>query len=56
MPRDQSEILLASDPGLGDCWFAYLALAPDSVIDYQVEGEPDHPSHLAMIVTRSQTP
>ena len=30
---EQSEILISSEPNLGNAWLAYLALAPMSVID-----------------------
>jgi hypothetical protein len=30
---DHTEVLVASEPNLGDQWLAYLALAPGSVID-----------------------
>lgn len=31
--------LLRSEPGLGERWFAYLALAPDSVVEDLCEGQ-----------------
>ena len=30
---EQAEVLVSSEPKLGDAWLAYLALAPISVID-----------------------
>ena len=30
---EQAEVLVSSEPNLGDSWLAYLALAPISVID-----------------------
>jgi hypothetical protein len=30
---EQAEVLICSEPNLGDSWLAYLALAPISVID-----------------------
>ena len=30
---EQNEVLISSEPNLGEAWFTYLALAPISVID-----------------------
>ena len=30
---EQAEVLISSEPKLGDSWLAYLALAPSSVLD-----------------------
>ena len=35
-----AEGLIDSEPGLGDAWLAYMALAPESVIDELMEQEP----------------
>jgi hypothetical protein len=36
---DQADSLLESEPGLGDHWFAYLALAPNGVVNDLTTGE-----------------
>ena len=33
IPPEQAEVLVSSEPKLGDSWLAYLAQAPVSVID-----------------------
>jgi hypothetical protein len=35
---EQAEVLVSSEPNLGDRWLAYLALAPGSVIDDLIWG------------------
>jgi hypothetical protein len=36
---EQAEVLVSSEPKLGDRWLAYLALAPGSVIDDLIRGD-----------------
>ena len=39
VPTEQAEVLVSSEPKLGDRWLAYLALAPGSVIDDLIRGD-----------------
>ncbi len=41
MDGGRAEGLLAMEPGLGDCWLVYLALAPASVVDDLLSGPTD---------------
>jgi hypothetical protein len=36
---EQTEVLVSSEPRLGDRWLAYLALAPGPVIDDLIRGD-----------------
>ncbi|ODU00505.1 MAG: hypothetical protein ABS79_03210 [Planctomycetes bacterium SCN 63-9] len=36
---DEAEVWISSEPTLGDRWLAYLALAPDSVIEDLTRGQ-----------------
>jgi hypothetical protein len=39
VPPEKAEVLVSSEPRLGDPWFAYLALAPVTVIDDLIRGD-----------------